>query len=91
MFVLVAPLTAPARRAIRFFTALDSVAKGLVRHYLTPQAAAPFAYCGILYAAVWGIVFYREYPKIRTGVGALVIVRAGLYVWHHERATSATA
>ena len=53
--------------------------------------AAPFAYCGILFAAVWGIVFYREYPKIRTGVGALVIVRAGLYVWHHERATSATA
>ena len=54
-------------------------------------AVAPFADCGILFAAVWGIAFYREYRDIWTDVGALVIVLAGLYVWHHERATAATA
>ena len=48
------------------------------------SAVAPFAYIGIVFATVWGIVLYNEYPDQYTVLGALVIVAAGLYVWHRE-------
>ena len=48
------------------------------------SAVAPFAYIGIVFATVWGIVLYNEYPDSFTVLGALVIVAAGLYVWHRE-------
>lgn len=47
-------------------------------------AVAPFAYVGILFATGWGIVLYDEWPDLPTLVGALVIVVAGVYVWHRE-------
>lgn len=47
-------------------------------------AVAPFAYVGILFATGWGIVLYDEWPDAPTLVGALVIVAAGVYVWHRE-------
>lgn len=45
---------------------------------------APFAYVGLLFATLWGMLFFAEYPDIWTVVGALVIVGAGLYVWQRE-------
>ena len=33
---------------------------------------------------LWGVVFFDEFPDRWTLVGALVIVGAGLYVWHRE-------
>lgn len=48
------------------------------------SAIAPFAYVTILFATLWGIIFYGEYPDLATIIGALVIVAAGLYVWHRE-------
>ncbi len=48
------------------------------------SAVAPFAYIGIVFATIWGIVLYDEYPDKFTVLGALVIVAAGLYVWHRE-------
>lgn len=48
------------------------------------SAVAPFAYIGIVFATVWGILFYGEYPDRFTLIGALVIVGAGIYVWHRE-------
>ncbi|HCZ01638.1 MAG: hypothetical protein A3D16_11850 [Rhodobacterales bacterium RIFCSPHIGHO2_02_FULL_62_130] len=50
------------------------------------SAVAPFAYLGIVTATFWGIVLYGEYPDLWTVIGALVIVAAGLYVWHRETA-----
>ena len=47
-------------------------------------AVAPFAYLGILFATGWGIVLYDEWPDLPTIIGALVIVAAGVYVWHRE-------
>jgi drug/metabolite transporter (DMT)-like permease len=47
-------------------------------------AVAPFAYVGILFATLWGVVLYGEWPDAATVLGALVIVAAGLYVWHRE-------
>ncbi|MBR9842892.1 MAG: DMT family transporter [Rhodobacteraceae bacterium] len=45
---------------------------------------APFAYTGLIFATVWGLVFYGEVPDLWTIVGALVIAGAGTYVWHRE-------
>jgi drug/metabolite transporter (DMT)-like permease len=47
-------------------------------------AIAPFAYIGIVFATTWGMLFFDEYPDIWVLVGALVIVLAGIYVWHRE-------
>ena len=47
---------------------------------------APFAYVGLIFATLWGMIFFDEFPDFWTVVGALVIVAAGLYVWHRENA-----
>lgn len=58
----------------------------LIRAFTLAEAGAvaPFAYIGILFATGWGIVLYGEWPDLATVIGALVIVAAGLYVWHRE-------
>ena len=48
------------------------------------SAIAPFVYSGILFAMGFGMIFYDEWPDRWTVTGALVIVTAGLYVWHRE-------
>lgn len=45
---------------------------------------APFTYAGLLFATIWGMIFFGEYPDAMTILGALVIVGAGIYVWHRE-------
>lgn len=45
---------------------------------------APFAYAGLIFATVWGVLFFGEFPDIWTILGAAIIVVAGLYVWHRE-------
>lgn len=58
----------------------------IIRSFTLAEAAsvAPFAYVGILFAACWGILLFDTYPDRWTIIGALVIVAAGLYVWHRE-------
>jgi len=46
---------------------------------------APFGYVGLVFAIFWGVAFFDDFPDVWTLVGALVIVGAGLYVWHRER------
>ncbi|MDT8856069.1 DMT family transporter [Paracoccaceae bacterium Fryx2] len=66
----------------------------LIRAFTLAEASAvaPFGYVGLIFATFWGIVLFDEYPDLWTIVGALVIVAAGLYVWHREtRASRNTA
>jgi drug/metabolite transporter (DMT)-like permease len=58
----------------------------LIRAFTLAEAGAvaPFAYIGLVFAVLWGILFFGEYPDRTTILGALVIVGAGLYVWHRE-------
>lgn len=58
----------------------------LIRAFSLAEASviAPFAYCGIVFATLWGVLFYNEFPDRWTIIGALVIVTSGLYVWHRE-------
>ena len=58
----------------------------IIRSFSITEAAvvAPFAYLGIVFATIWGMVLFDHWPDRWTVVGALVIVGAGLYVWHRE-------
>ena len=58
----------------------------LIRAFSSGEAAmlAPYAYLGLIFAAVWGMLFFAEMPDLWTVCGALVIAAAGLYVWHRE-------
>ncbi|RGP37791.1 DMT family transporter [Pseudotabrizicola alkalilacus] len=58
----------------------------LIRAFTLAEAGsvAPFAYVGLIFATGWGYVLYNEVPDLPTVIGALVIVVAGLYVWHRE-------
>jgi len=62
----------------------------LIRSFSIAEAAvvAPFAYLGIIVATFWGVVLYDQWPDRWTVIGALVIVGAGLYVWHRETQSS---
>ena len=64
----------------------------LIRSFSITEAAivAPFAYLGIVVATFWGIVLYDQWPDRWTVIGALVIVSAGLYVWHRENLAANT-
>ena len=67
--------------------AMGTVAQVLViRAFSTTEASvlAPFGYVGIVFATVWGLIFFGERPDGMTLAGALVIVLAGVYVWHRE-------
>ena len=58
----------------------------LIRAFSTGEAAmlAPYAYSGLIFAAVWGMLFFAEWPDLWTVLGALVIALAGIYVWYRE-------
>ncbi len=58
----------------------------IIRSFSIAEASvvAPFAYFGLIMAVFWGITLFGEYPDTATVIGALVIVAAGLYVWHRE-------
>ena len=58
----------------------------VIRAFMAAEAGtvAPFAYCGPIFAMFWGMVVFAEFPDALTYVGALVIIAAGIYVWHRE-------
>ncbi|MEO0760958.1 MAG: DMT family transporter [Pseudomonadota bacterium] len=66
---------------------------GLIGHLIFVWAAAqapasvlaPFNYFSLVWATLFGLVFFGELPATLTVAGATVIVAAGLYVWHRER------
>lgn len=59
----------------------------LIRALTLAEASviAPFAYSGLIWATLWGMIFFDEFPDMMTYFGALVIAGAGIYVWHRER------
>lgn len=58
----------------------------LIRAFAMAEAAAiaPFGYTGLIWAALWGWLFFGAVPDLWTVVGACIIVAAGLYVWARE-------
>jgi drug/metabolite transporter (DMT)-like permease len=52
----------------------------LTQAYRIAQAnlVASFEYTGMLWAPLWGLLFFSEVPRWTTAVGALLIVSSGL-------------
>ena len=47
---------------------------------------APVIYIQIFLASLAGIVFFGAWPTVWTLGGGLIIIAAGVYIWHRERA-----
>lgn len=45
---------------------------------------APFGYAGTVFASIWGILFFGEWPGLPTLIGAGLIIGAGLLLWRLE-------
>ena len=62
----------------------------LVRAFSVAEAGAlaPFGYTGLIWACLWGWLFFGQLPDRWTVAGAAIIVGAGLYVWSREAASA---
>lgn len=58
----------------------------MFRAYALTEAGilAPFTYLGLLFATLWGVLLFGEWPDATTLAGTLVIAGSGLYVWRSE-------
>ncbi len=45
-----------------------------------PNVVAPFEYTSLIWALLWGFLFWQEVPTVYTVAGVIVIVAAGLFV-----------
>jgi drug/metabolite transporter (DMT)-like permease len=55
------------------------------------SAVAPFAYTELIWATVFGVIVFGEFPDVYTFLGAGIIAAAGLYVLYRERRARAPA
>ena len=46
---------------------------------------APIIYIQMFFAAAAGILFFNTWPTVWTLGGGIVIIAAGIYIWHRER------
>lgn len=62
----------------------------MIRAYRSAEAGvvAPMQYSQILWAALFGAMFFGEFPEWTTGIGAAVIIGSGLYILLRERSGS---
>lgn len=58
----------------------------IIRAFAVAEASAiaPFGYTGLVWAGLWGWLFWGMIPDAWTIAGAALIVAAGLYVWARE-------
>jgi drug/metabolite transporter (DMT)-like permease len=49
------------------------------------SAIAPFEFTYILWAVVFGYLFWQEVPGFTTLIGIVVLVSSNLYIWYRER------
>ncbi|MDH3738975.1 MAG: DMT family transporter [Alphaproteobacteria bacterium] len=61
----------------------------IIKAYERSETAlvAPFAYTEIIWATVFGLVVFGNFPDLLTFVGTAIIVASGFYVLHRERKT----
>ncbi len=55
------------------------------------SVVSPFGYMALVFSAMYGMIFFDEFPDLWTYVGALVVAGSGLYIWHRETLKSSGA
>jgi drug/metabolite transporter (DMT)-like permease len=81
------PIAAGDLWAFAAMGALGTIAQVLIiRAFAVAEASAiaPFGYSGLIWAGLWGWLFWGTIPDGWTLLGAGLIVGAGLYVWARE-------
>jgi drug/metabolite transporter (DMT)-like permease len=60
----------------------------LIKGFQRSQASllAPFGYSSLIWATFFGFMIFGDLPDEWTIVGAAIVIGAGLYIWHRERA-----
>ncbi len=48
------------------------------------SVVAPFSYSSLIWATLFGFIFWRDWPDWWTWVGAAIIIGSGLYIFHRE-------
>jgi drug/metabolite transporter (DMT)-like permease len=48
------------------------------------SVVAPFSYSSLIWAALFGWLFFAEWPDAGTWLGAALIIGGGLYIFHRE-------
>ena len=48
------------------------------------SVVAPMQYSQILWASLFGYLFFDEFPNLNTGIGAAIIIASGLYILFRE-------
>ena len=51
---------------------------------------APLQYTLLLWAVVFGIVFFNDFPDTQILVGSAIIVFAGLFIFHRQKVVDKT-
>ena len=49
------------------------------------SAIAPFEFTYILWAVIFGYLFWQEVPNATTFIGIFVLIASNLYIWYRER------
>lgn len=81
----VAPADIPIFLGIGVFSA--AILYCMIRAFAQAPASSlsPLIYTLMIWATIFGYLFFNDFPDIWTFVGAAVIVGSGLYIWHRER------
>lgn len=66
-------------------TAIGYVCFNRALKLTTASSIAPYQYTLIIWAAVFGYLFFGDVPTLTTCIGAVIVVAAGLYVSWRER------
>ncbi|MEJ1991099.1 MAG: DMT family transporter [Maritimibacter sp.] len=89
--VAVVPIwVTPSPKALALMVMIGFIAASgqflLIRAFTLAEAStvAPFSYVGLLFATLWGAIFFGNFPDRATLIGAAIVVVAGIYVWHRE-------
>lgn len=59
----------------------------LIRAFRAAPASvvAPFSYSSLIWAVMFGLIIWGDWPDLWTWAGALIIIGSGLYIFHRER------
>lgn len=59
----------------------------LIRAFRAAPASvvAPFSYSSLIWAALFGLLIWQDWPDLWTWVGAALIIGSGLYIFQRER------
>ena len=79
----------PGHLALMVFLGVNGAAGFycLSKAYCSAEASAiaPFEYTYIVWAIVFGFVFWNEVPSVTTIIGVLILVSSSFYIWYRER------